>query len=209
MCLISVCPKGTSKNSEQVHKFITRGAETNRCGSGIMWKINGENVVNIKKGFFNIQDLHDFVTKLNLGLEDELVIHHRTRTQGNTDEENTHPFIISADHATCVALEGSFNLPMLAHNGMFSDLREYERAGYSDTYAFTKGIMSQKIYMELLEEYPALFKKATSDYFGWSKIAVLHPTKDVIMVGDFVKAEDELVSGAFYFHSNGGYKSYL
>lgn len=209
MCLISVCPKGTSKNSEQVHKFITRGAETNKCGSGIMWKINSKKTIHIKKGFFNIQELHDFVTKLNLGLEDELVIHHRTRTQGNTDKENTHPFIISADHATCVALEGEFNLPMLAHNGMFSDLREHEVAGYSDTYAFTKGIMSKKIIMQLLEEEPTLFKKCVADNWGWSKIAVLHPKKDVIMIGDFVKAEDELVAGAFYYHSNGGYKSYL
>lgn len=209
MCLISVCPKGTSKNSEQVHKFITRGAETNRCGSGIMWKIKGDKFVNIKKGFFNIQELHDFITKLNLGLEDELVIHHRTRTQGDTNEANTHPFIISNNHDICITLEGKFELPMLAHNGMFSDLKEYERSGYSDTYAFTKGIMSKKLIMDLLLEDAKLFSKVVSDYWGWSKIAILHPTHDVIMVGDFVKAKDELVSEAFYYHSNGGYKSYL
>ena len=209
MCLISVCPKGTSKNSEQVHKFITRGAETNRCGSGIMWKLNGEELVNIKKGFFNIQELHDFVTNLNLGLEDELVIHHRTRTQGETNEENTHPFIISDNHEICVALEGKFNLPMLAHNGMFSGLNRYEKSGYSDTYAFVNGIMSRKLITELLVEDTKLFRELVDKYWGWSKIAVLHPTYDVIMVGDFVKAEDELIAGAFYYHSNGGYKSYL
>lgn len=201
MCLISALPKGTVKYNKTVESFITKGFTTQRDGSGVMWKKNGENVVNIKKGFFNLPKLLEFVEGLELTVDDELVIHHRTSTQGLVSRANTHPFVLSDNHEICISEEGSFKLPILVHNGMFRGMSKFDHNDFSDTYSFCNGFLSNKHLLGFFKEDTKKFLDSFDAVLGWSKLAVLFPDMDMIMTGDFT--ED---SG--YFHSNQCYKDY-
>lgn len=204
MCIISSCPKGTPKNTKEVTDFITSGFNCNRAGSGFMYKKAGENFVHINKGFFNLANLLKAIKDADLKDEDELVIHHRIATAGNTDDENTHPFVVSDIHEEVILLEGKVEKPCLAHNGIFSNIKELEwiDQDYSDTYAFSRYIMSEPNILNLFKTNQAIFKIALKGVLSWSRLALLFPDRDMIMLGDFTKDNG-------YFHSNDGYKRHV
>ena len=201
MCLISALPKGTVKYNETVKSFITRGFTSQQDGSGVMWKRDGESVVNLKKGFFNLPALLTFVEELQLTEQDELVIHHRTSTQGLVSKSNTHPFVLTSDHEICTSLEGSFDLPVLVHNGMFRHMTKFDHRDFSDTYSFCNGFLSNKHLLAYFKEDTVKFLESFDPIIGWSKLCVLFPDMDMVMTGDFT--ED-----GGYFHSNQCYKDY-
>lgn len=201
MCLISVCPKGTAKYTDQVETFIHNGFNSNKDGSGFMYKKNGENFVYVEKGFFNFSDLMNAIKKAKLTDADELVIHHRIGTSGKVTPENTHPFVISHVHDTVKSTSAKVGQPCIVHNGYFSDIYEQmqKNPDFSDTYAFARYIMPNVI--DLYTQDTKLFKKAFSGIVGSSKICVLFPYKDLIMCGNFTEDDG-------YFHSNYGYKNW-
>lgn len=201
MCLISVCPKGTAKYTDEVKEFIRNGFISNPDGSGFMYKRNGENYIHVEKGFFNFEKLMTAIAKAKLTDNDELVIHHRIGTSGKVTEANTHPFVVSHLHETVCSTSSRINKPCLVHNGYFSDLYEYmqKNPDFSDTYAFSRYVMPNVIDLYALE--PKLFRKALSGIVGSSKICLLFPYRDLIMSGTFTEDNG-------YFHSNGGYKSW-
>lgn len=199
MCLISVLPKGKEKYNEDVIKFITNGFNSNKDGSGIMWKRNGISSVNVRKGFFKLNEILSFIKKLKLGLEDELVVHHRVGTQGRCDAENTHPFVVSNDHKTCISVKGEFKLPIIMHNGVFRGVMRFNKEGYSDTYSFTHALMSRKYIMDMLLEDKDLFEEVFGDYINRSKLCILFPDRDLITVNYFIEDKG-------YLHSNECYK---
>lgn len=201
MCIISIAGKGTEKNTPEVEEFIENGFYSNTAGSGFMYKRDGEKTVGISKGYFKLKPLLDDIRALELGVNDELVIHHRIRTSGKTDDENTHPFVISDEHSEVVTLKGIMNKPCLAHNGMFS-IKEFEKLNpdYSDTYAFARYIMGNHSVLELCKQDPELFKFVAKDIVSFNKIAILFPDRDLIKIGSFIEDNG-------YFHSNGGYKT--
>lgn len=201
MCLISVLGKGTTKYSEEVTGFLKRGMDSNGDGSGFMYKRDGGNTVVVRKGFFKFDELMAALNSAELKDSDELVVHHRIGTSGLVSAENTHPFIISHVHDTIVQTDAKVNLPCLVHNGMFSELEKHERINpnFSDTYAFARYIMTNAIDLYTLET--DLFKKALRPVIGGSKICVVYPHRDLIMLGDFVEDNG-------YFHSHRGYKPF-
>lgn len=199
MCLISVLGKGTTKYSEEVTGFLKRGMESNRDGSGFMYKRDGGNTVVVRKGFFKFDDLIAALNSAELKDSDELVVHHRIGTSGLVSAENTHPFIISHIHSTIIQTDAKVAVPCLVHNGMFSELEKHERLNpnFSDTYAFARYIMTNAIDLYTLET--DLFKKALRPVIGGSRICVVYPHRDLIMLGDFVEDNG-------YYHSHRGYK---
>lgn len=199
MCLISVLGKGTTKYSEEVTGFLKRGMDSNKDGSGFMYKRDGGNTVVVRKGFFKFEDLMSALNSAELKDSDELVVHHRIGTSGLVSAQNSHPFIISHIHDTIVQTDAKVALPCLVHNGMFSNLDKHERLNpnFSDTYAFARYIMSNAIDFYTLET--DLFKKALHPVIGGSKICVVYPHRDLVMLGDFVEDNG-------YFHSHRGYK---
>lgn len=204
MCLISVCPKGTKKYTEEVEDFIISGFNCNRHGSGFMYKKNGESVVHIKKGFFVIQELFDAIVKADLQDDDELVIHHRISTGGNTNDENCHPFVISPIHEEVVLVDGNVDKPCLAHNGVFHSINKLEALdrSYSDTYAFCRYVLSNSHLLELFKDNTELFKTVLDNILSWSRLAVLFPDRDLLMTGDFKEKNG-------YYHSNEGFCRYV
>ncbi len=199
MCLISYLPKGKEKYNETVEAFVTAGFEGNLHGSGLMWKKkNEENLIHIKKGFFNLIELLEYIKNLNLGLEDELAVHHRIGTQGANNGANTHPFIATDNHEICVSEEGTYNLPAMMHNGIFGNLDNHEVIGYSDTYAFAHGILSNPMWLSMVKIYPKRFEKALDDVIRSGKLCIMFPDQETVMIGHFIKDDG-------YYHSNSGY----
>lgn len=204
MCLISVIPKGKEKFNDKVIAFIKQGFRSNRDGSGYMFKRNGENLVHISKGFFDVDNLLKSIEDRKLTIDDELVIHHRIGTSGLNNRTNTHPFVLSKLHNECCAIELAVAKPCLAHNGIFSGLNYYMGLDrdFSDTYAFSRYILSNKHLQNILLEDEKLFETITSDIVGYSRLAILYPDRDLKLVGNFVEDDG-------YLHSNSGYKSFI
>lgn len=200
MCLVSVCPKGTKKYTEEVENFIRAGFHSNLQGSGFMFKRHGETTITIKKGFFNLQALYDALEAADLKDEDELVIHHRVSTGGQISGPNCHPFVLSSIHEEVCMTDGVTEKACLAHNGVFRCIDKYEvkNPNFSDTYAFSRYILSNPNILKLLEEDTDLFSFLFDRFLGWSKLAILFPNRDVLMFGDFVEENG-------YYHSNQGY----
>ena len=206
MCLVSVCPKGTEKNTDQVFAFIREGAKSNSDGSGFMYKRNGENVVSLSKGYFkykenNIETMINDIKSLNLTKDDELAIHHRIGTSGKVMESNCHPFVISYKHEETSATKITVDKPVLVHNGMFGGIRNFMdlNTDYSDTYAFAKYVLTNPfIFSDIINGN----EKVIKELVAYNRVCILFPSRDLLMLGNFV--ED---SG--YFHSNGGYKAYV
>ena len=203
MCLISVCPKGTSKNSDYVYKFIKSGMDSNKSGSGYMFKRNNDNKITLRKGFFDYDELIASLKNDNLNDNDELVIHHRIPTSGNKNDLNCHPFVISDKHEEVIMTNGETDKPCLAHNGIFRGISRYEALNndFSDTYAFTRYVMGNKNVFNLFLTDIDLFSALTKDIVGSDKLALLFPNRDLILYGNYIEDDG-------YFHSNTGYKRY-
>lgn len=204
MCLVSVCPIGTEKNSEKVIAFIRKGASSNTDGSGYMFKRSGEDFITVNKGFFNIDILIQSILENNLTVDDELIIHHRIGTSGLISPENTHPFVLSKLHKECCSTDIKTKKPCIAHNGMFSHLKKYMELDndFSDTYAFARYILSNENLHQIFHEDEKLFNDLIEDIVGWSKVAIMYSDRPIKMIGEFVENDG-------YFHSNHGYKSYV
>jgi hypothetical protein len=203
MCLISVCPKGTKKGTEEVYKFIKSGMDSNTSGSGYMFKRDGDNKITIRKGFFNYGALIESLKSENLNDNDELVVHHRIPTSGNKNDLNCHPFVVSDIHEEVIMTNGSTEKPCMAHNGIFSRIIHFENLNpdFSDTYAFTRYIMGNPRMYEIFTSDYHLFETLTSHIVGTDKLVFLFPDKDLKMIGNYIEDNG-------YFHSNTGYKRY-
>lgn len=201
MCIISGCPKGTLKSGDYFYNFIKQGFENNKQGSGYMFKKENEHKVYFNKGFFNLDELIKDLDSHNLGINDELVIHHRISTHGLVNEQNSHPYVISDNFELITKTNGYVKKPIMAHNGQFRNILEYvnKNPQYSDTFAFAHYFLSDKNIMNLFKTNVELFKFAFKDILGLSKIAILFPNDDLKMFGEFIKDEKG------YYHSNEGY----
>ena len=201
MCLVSVLPKGTEKLSKEVESFVDKGITTNDHGSGIMWKKNGTKFVNIKKGLNSFDAIMEAIEKSKVTVDDELVIHHRIGTCGEKTALNTHPFLVSPDKTIMENTSGKFQLPAMAHNGIFHAFTN-KNSRYNDTFHFVNEFLALPGLMTLLKEQPEKFRQLFSDKIGFNRLAFLFPDRDVLMLGDFVKCNG-------YFHSNDGFKEYV
>lgn len=204
MCLISVLKKGTEKNSDKVLAFIRRGASSNTHGSGFMYKRDGTNKVIISKGYFNVDKMIDHYLSLKLTKKDEAVFHHRIGTSGGQTRENTHPFVLSTDDKETRKLDLETDKPCLVHNGVFIGLDEYENKNIemSDTYAFSRYIMSNSNIMNIFLEDRQLFSTLFDRIIGTDKLCILFPDRDLQTYGKYHEDEG-------YMHSNYGYYTYV
>lgn len=203
MCIISAFPSGTEKNNEKTRKFIENGFNCNGDGSGFMFKRHNEGTITINKGFFNLGELLQAIENANLTVDDELVVHHRISTAGKVSKENCHPFVLSKSHSETAAVTITTNKLCLAHNGHFSHLSFYQDLDrdFSDTYAFSRYILSSPHLQKIMRHDEDLFDTLTENIIGHSKICILDPNNPMFLYGDFVEDDG-------YYHSNKGYCRY-
>ena len=201
MCLITVAPKGRIKKISDIEGFIREGMASNSDGSGFMWKKADSDVVNISKGYFNVEEIIKAIKKLRLTKSDELIIHHRTSTSGEVNAVNTHPFIVTNDEGILRQTEGSFNLPVMAHNGVFFEYSNYT-SPFSDTYHFVQQFVGYPEINQIAKNSPDKFSKWFDKKLSTNRLAFLFPDRDLQMFGNFIEDDG-------YYHSNSGYKTFV
>jgi hypothetical protein len=199
LCLITTAPKGTIKDKDKIVGFVTKGMKSNTDGSGYAIKQGG--VLYLKKGFRSVEALIDDLWLRNPAIDDEIIIHHRIGTSGKRDNINMHPFIVSSDMEIVKTTEGTTKLPIMAHNGIFSEYSDYQ-SDFSDTFHFVKDFISTPEFLQVMKEDFTKFNKVFSPLIRGNKLAFLFEDSDMVLIGDFVKDDG-------FAHSNGGYKEYV
>jgi len=199
MCLISVVPKGIKKDIDLIKGFIENGMSGNSDGSGFMYKRNGTTIIGLEKGFRDPILMVSAIKALKLKLEDELVIHHRTGTSGERNDVNMHPFYVSADDNIINTIHGKYNIPAMAHNGVFSEFTD-RTSKYNDTWHFVNSFIALPQITDMVANHTELFKKVFRSLLIGEKLAFLFPNSDLVMTGIFTEDDG-------CFHSNSGYKT--
>lgn len=198
MCLITLIPKGKEKNIESIAGFVEQGMKTNIDGSGIGYKKDG--ILSLKKGFRSVHELVRHIKDLELGVDDELMIHHRNGTSGLYNNINMHPFIVS-DNEDILKTTEMLDIklfPLMAHNGVFHSFTD-RQSEMNDTMHFVKDYMSTPQLISLLKENPAKFEKICKSTLCNAKLSFLFHDRNSILIGNFT--EDDGI-----YHSNDGYK---
>ena len=205
MCIISACPKGTKKDTEELYQWIRNGAETNSMGSGYAWKKDKETKIYLSKGYFDVEKMIDDIKSAKLGDKDELVIHHRIATSGKDVFKNTHPFVVDFDFESITMMQGFTDKPVVAHNGMFaSKYGEGIDKEYNDTVHWIHIYLSNPHLLAKLKENPQGFYDkhyAELTDLSYNKLTFIFPDIGMIMMGHYEEAEGG------YYHSNSCYKN--
>lgn len=137
MCVIVHKERGKDLPSDEV---IEKCFKKNPDGSGILLHRHGTKLVEIHKGFMKLDDFKTAYKELNIGKDDDLVLHFRISTSGGTNPENCHPFPISSKIEDLKATR--INVPMaFVHNGVLGS--GDEKLKISDTQVFVRDVMSR------------------------------------------------------------------
>lgn len=202
MCLITACPIGTEKNIEDLAGFIKQGMQTNTHGSGFAYKKGGSKTVYLSKGYMTSVNLINAIKEAELGVDDELMIHHRIGTSGSREAFNMHPFILTTNEELAKKTEGTFKNSVMAHNGVITEFADYSADQiFNDTFLFVKHFMGVPEILQSLKNDESLFKRHYSSIINGEKLAFIFDDAPMVLLGNFVEDDG-------YYHSNTGYKSY-
>lgn len=188
MCVIAIAGKGTDKYSDFFIAALRESARTNNQGFGYAFKKAKTNTVFYEKGFPDINTMLDRIRTHKIKEEDELVVHCRTRSGGNTDSMNSHPFEVnfrSPEKAVPVDNGNRTTLnPVLFHNGTFFRFTDAQST-LSDTYHFCNKFMKIDGIMQLLLTNKEAFLKTFKPALGPNRVAVMSREHNVVTFGEF------------------------
>jgi len=175
MCILFVKETGAPlpKDEYLINSFVK-----NPDGAGYAFVREGK--IHIRKGF---QSAHALIKDLRAHFPEDApgIIHFRLATHGPRDKVNAHPFPLSRHKPTFRITRGAVNVPVLAHNGVFS---LSPPKGMSDT-AYVAWTLA-----------PFRNKLRSRDYarmlnvmFAGNKVAILFPDGEIWMWGTFSSVE--------------------
>lgn len=147
MCLIIHIPAG--KNVSK--RIVANATRTNSDGSGVMFSMDNELFFE-KKVVWQPRQLAKYLRSL---VEYDRTVHFRMATHGQTNEENTHPFVCGTNEGRQWAL---------VHNGIIGTI-DRPNSAYSDTWHFAQEMKS------ILDDDPdvldkEVFRSMIADYIG-------------------------------------------
>lgn len=203
MCIISIAPAGTEKNSETWLEYLTYGLTRNDDGYGFVVKKANSDELIMNKGFFQLKELFKCIENIAPSKEDLLIVHGRIRTSGNKDIENCHPFVLSDDHDKRVTDSlVTKDTPVMFHNGVFMNYTD-NRSPFSDTYHSVEKFFGKKWMVRFLMENPKEFKETFNPILQYQRLAFVLPnTVEPLLIGGFETSSEG------YIFSNGGYCPY-
>ena len=196
MCIIAIKDKGIDyPDSETIQNMFCNNSD----GAGYMYTLN--NKVYIRKGFMTLEDFNQSVEELSqkVNLTDiPMVLHFRITTHGDTNPENTHPFVVTKSKSLLKKLYVTTDLAMV-HNGII-DIYQYDKT-ISDTMQYILDVVYplKKLHRYF---YNSEYGKELLDHTADSKLAFLNQKGEIATVGTFITGDDGLV------YSNTTYKSY-
>jgi len=192
--------KNKGGDIRNITKYISNCMIHNDDGSGYMFSREGK--VYIRKGFWKAKDIVKAINQDNIQDHEVLVFHARYATHGARNVMNCHPFPVTRNHNLFKRDELICDKAM-AHNGIIDVPLEHKEL--SDTANFVVSILSDNTILNNIG------KSAGVDYMldkiiGWSKIAVLHGTGKLQVIGSgwqFIDPEDTTIMA-----SNDGWRPY-
>lgn len=196
MCIIAIKDKGIDYPSQETIKNMYC---SNSDGAGYMYTLNDK--VYIRKGFMTLESFNQSIDELSkkVNLKDiPMVLHFRITTHGDTNAENTHPFMVTQSKALLKKLYATTDLGMV-HNGII-DIHQSDKT-ISDTMQYIMDIVYP---LKKLHRYfyntehgkELLYNTANS------KLAFLNQKGEIATVGTFITGDDGVV------YSNTSYKSH-
>ena len=191
MCIIAYAPSGVSINEDTI-KVMFKG---NPDGAGIMWKPTENSAVEIRKGFFKVEELIKAYKKIPV--ECEKAIHCRIATAGAVSVGCCHPFPVRAKTEAMTKAKDRADI-VLMHNGIidYCNPKQGMNSKYSDSMLFAKDILyplSKQLDRKAIQ---TLIEESTD-----SRLLIMRQHGETLMFGNW-KFED----GVYY--SNGNYKPY-
>ena len=193
MCIIAIKPKNKElQDKETLRTCFTRNPD----GSGYMFV--HDNVVEIKKGYMTFdefyKDLINDYNKYNLKNQN-LVMHFRIGTSGQSKLGCTHPFAITNDYTKLNETHLKENIGV-CHNGIISNYND-RNGKYSDTQIYIAKVLTPLIKLNInsykFKDIQTIIKDTTN-----SKWAILDKFDDVYTIGDFVEDNGYLYSNSTY-----------
>lgn len=192
MCIIIAKKSGIEMPDKRTLEICHNN---NPDGSGFMYRKGGR--VIISKGYRTTESLIAGLASHKIGSKDNLIIHFRWATHGETNEENCHPFPLSKKLKHLKSIDHETDIGM-AHNGVIPI--EPTITGISDTMEFAFRLLSQTTFREgIRDKTVSIFKAIT--YLAPSNRFAFLTKKDFITLGEGW-CNDKL--GIEY--SNDGYK---
>lgn len=189
MCIIAYAP-ANSVIKEDTIKYMFQG---NPDGAGLMWKPNDNSPVEIRKGFFKVEDLIKAYNEIPV--ECEKAIHCRIATSGKISVACCHPFPVRAKADAMMQAKDRAGIALM-HNGMIDYCTPVQgmKSPYSDSMLFAKRFLyplAKQLDQECIQE---LIENSTS-----SRLLIMRQGRETLTFGNW-KFED----GVYY--SNGNYK---
>ena len=189
MCIIAYAPKGSAIKEETI-KIMFKG---NPDGAGLMWKPSEFGPVEIRKGFFKVEDLIKAYNEIPV--ECEKAIHCRIATSGKISTACCHPFPVRSKADAMMEARDRAEIALM-HNGMINFCTPVQgmKSPYSDSMLFAKRFLyplAKQLDQECIQE---LIENSTS-----SRLLIMRQGKETLTLGNW-KFED----GVYY--SNDNYK---
>ena len=204
MCIVIAKRKGAKYDLDTAIQMCINGFNNNNQGCGLALKRKDDTKIFIYKTM-SINEFINQLISLQVKDEDELILHFRISTSGKIDVKNCHPFIISKKQSYLRVVEGFIEKPVMAHNGVFYDYDDFKSV-MNDSYHFAAQFLTNKTNYEFLTtNLSKLKRKQIQSFIGWSRIAIMHPTKDMVIIGDSLVTD---VRHPGWIFSNNGYMSF-
>lgn len=207
MCQIIAKRRGIKFNPN-IYENIKNIAACNQDGLGFSYRpVNRLSkgrfvcIKTVKKlGSNRVNEIIAELKKLDIGKDDELIIHARIRTNGPVTFTNTQPIMFGwGDDQTKALNKYEVNdvaCAVIAHNGVMRDF-SYDNKDFSDTYLFMKDFLKKKsdgdkeiieLFYEArskMKNYDEWFEKVISKYkiLADNRIVVLHPKEGLLLLG--------------------------
>lgn len=194
MCIIAYVPAGKKISEETIKTMFLNNPD----GAGIMWKPNGKDEVQIRKGFMKVDDLIKAFKEIPQKCE--RAIHCRIATAGKISVDCCHPFPIRPKvDSMRNAVDKCTNA--LMHNGVI----EYAnppmgiKATYSDSMNFSAKFLFPLSKAGLLDKefIQTLIENSTP-----SRLLIMRKGRETLMFGSWVFEDD-------VYYSNTTFKPYV
>lgn len=197
MCLIIYSGKGQNKNDAFLEEAIRKAEEFNGDGIGYAIKRAEDNSVFLNKGFFDIDHFIETIKEENISDQDELMVHLRIGNKGKVNIPMCHPFLVSSDQKEILNThKAKVDKPIMAHNGTMYK-HAVHNSDLSDTYYFTKNVLSKKPVLNFLKEDPTVFDEVMQPHLNASRLIVMFPSEEnTVLLGKWY------IEKGLYFSKN-------
>jgi len=202
MCIIIAKRAGVKLDFAEL-KDAAKTASLHNChGTGFAVKKEGSSNIILSKGYKYYEIALDVIEKMKIQKGDELMVHMRYATAGETNVENCHPYVVSDNFKEILVDEAVItDKAIVSHNGTF-DYYVDAKSEYSDTIHYIKDYLSEEGVLESMRsiEYASYYQMYR--LMGSNKLCIIHPDVNLDMdtFGSWNMRKKESLIYSNYYH---------